>query len=470
MELNEAGIVLGWAIILYMALLIFSYMIMIFSAYRSLVRQKNLDAEFLEEEFNMNIFTKPVSILVPAYNEASGIIESIHSLINLRYPESEIIIIDDGSLDETAQVVIDAFDMQKVYKEKDKPLETQPIKSIFQSRVHPKISMICKVNGGKADALNAGINLSRYPYFCSIDGDSILDENSLLKVMRPIITSDGEVVAAGGNVRIANGNDIHLGSIVQRQFMRRPLIQMQIIEYLRAFMLGRIFLSRFNMVLIISGAFSVFSKQRVVEAGGYTSGVMGEDMELVIKVHELLREKKTGERIEFVPEPVCWTEAPTTFKVLRRQRRRWSQGLIESLWRHKHMTLNPKYGRIGLIALPYFWLFETFGAIVEITGYIYIVIALFGDALYTEMAVLLMLTFILYGSIFSIFSLLVEAWSTDSYSRPRYTLSLVLLALTETFWYRPLTLIWRMEGLLNFIRKKQVWGQMERKGLGRDSR
>lgn len=174
------------------------------------------------------------------------------------------------------------------------------------------------MNGGKADALNAGINLARYPYFCSIDGDSILDENSLLKVMRPIIASDGKVVAAGGNVRIANGNDIHFGSIVERNIFRRPLVMMQVVEYLRAFMLGRIFLSEFNMVLIISGAFSVFSKKTVIEAGGYSPGVIGEDMELVVKVHELIRRKNTGERVEFVPEPVCWTEAPATLKVLRR--------------------------------------------------------------------------------------------------------------------------------------------------------
>ena len=459
--------IIGWLILIYVGFVILFYILIVSSAYRTLSKRKMLDDNMLEEDFKVNMFTKPVSILVPAYNEEVGIVESLHSLINLRYPESEIIVIDDGSTDATADILIKRFKMKRIYRQVPSHLVTESIVSLHQSELHPKIFLLRKMNGGKADALNAGINLARYPYFCSIDGDSILDENSLLKVMRPIIASDGKVVAAGGNVRIANGNDIHFGSIVERNIFRRPLVMMQIVEYLRAFMLGRIFLSEFNMVLIISGAFSVFAKKTVIEAGGYSPGVIGEDMELVVKVHELIRRKNTGERVEFVPEPVCWTEAPATLKVLRRQRRRWSQGLIESLWRHRHMTLNPKYGRIGLLAFPYFWLFEGFGALIELAGYLYIIFAFSTGGLNVEVAVLLMLALILYGSIFSSFSLLMDAWTTNNYTKASHILVLVLLALSETFWYRPLTLFWRIEGLVNFIRRKHVWGQMERKGLGR---
>ena len=293
--------IIGWLILIYVGFVILFYILIVSSAYRTLSKRKMLDDNMLEEDFKVNMFTKPVSILVPAYNEEVGIVESLHSLINLRYPESEIIVIDDGSTDATADILIKRFKMKRVYRQVPSHLVTESILSLHQSELHPKIFLLRKMNGGKADALNAGINLARYPYFCSIDGDSILDENSLLKVMRPIIASDGKVVAAGGNVRIANGNDIHLGSIVERHIFRRPLVMMQIVEYLRAFMLGRIFLSEFNMVLIISGAFSVFSKKTVIEAGGYSPGVIGEDMELVVKVHELIRRKNTGERVEFVP-------------------------------------------------------------------------------------------------------------------------------------------------------------------------
>lgn len=468
MDLTYIGNIVGMLIILYMAAIIIFYLLMMAVAYKTLAKRKRLDHDWLEEEFQMNVFTKPVSILVPAFNEELGIIESLHSLITLKYPETEIIVIDDGSTDQTAQIVIETFDMVTSTRSLNTDLPTEKILCVFQSKLHPKVFLIRKENGGKADALNAGINFSRYPYFCSIDGDSILDSNSLLRVMRPIIESDGKVAVAGGNVRIANGNDIHFGAMVQKELGNHPLVLMQIIEYLRAFMLGRIFFSRFNMVLIVSGAFSIFNKRIVIEAGGYAKDVIGEDMELVVKVHAHIRKNKMDKQIEFVPDPVCWTEAPTSFPVLRRQRRRWSQGLFESLWKHKYITMNPKFGRLGFIAFPYFWLFEALGALVELAGYIYMVIAFSTDQLNTEFALIILLTLVIYGSLFSSLSLLIESWTTNRYINPKSIIKLVLISLTETFWYRPLTIMFRLEGMIRFIFKKQDWGNMERKGLGRD--
>lgn len=469
MNINLIGDSVGIGIIAYMVSVIIFYLIMMAVAYQTLARRKRLDHDWLEDEFKMNMFTKPVSILVPAYNEELGIIESLHSLITLKYPETEIIVIDDGSKDNTAALVIKSFDMVESRRSINSDIQTEEILGIYQSQLHPKVFLIRKNNGGKADALNAGINFSRYPYFCSIDGDSILDNNSLLRVMRPIIESDGKVAVAGGNVRIANGNDIHFGAMVQKQLGNHPLVLMQIIEYLRAFMLGRIFLSRFNMVLIVSGAFSIFNKRIVIETGGYAKDVIGEDMELVVKVHAYIRKNKLDKRIEFVPDPVCWTEAPTSLSVLRKQRRRWSQGLFESLWRHKYITMNPKYGRLGFIAFPYFWLFEAFGALVELAGYLYMIFAFFTDQLNTEFAILILLTLVIYGSIFSALSLLIESWTTNNYLSPKSVMKLVFISLTETFWYRPVTILFRIEGMIHFILKKQEWGNMERKGLGRDS-
>lgn len=459
--------ILGIVIIIYMVLIILFYIVMMGIAYNTLARRKRLDHDWLEDELQMNLFTKPVSILVPAYNEALGIIESMHSLITLRYPETEIIVIDDGSKDRTSEVVIEAFDMERTDRLKQGALTTEKVLGVYQSKLHPNVYLIQKENGGKADALNTGINFARYPYFCSIDGDSILDRNSLLRVMLPIIASDGKVVAAGGNVRIANGNDIHYGAMEQRALGNHPMVLMQIVEYLRAFMLGRIFFSRFNMVLIVSGAFSIFNKRIVMDVGGYSTDVIGEDMELVVKVHGWIREKGRNERIEFVPDPVCWTEAPTSAKVLRRQRRRWSQGLFESLWKHKYMTFNPKYGRLGFLAFPYFWMFEAFGALVEFGGYAYMIFAFSTGFLNTEFAVLLLLTFVIYGSIFSTLSLMIEAWTTHNNAQPKSILKLVLMSITETFWYRPMMILFRIEGMMRFIFKKQEWGNMERKGLGR---
>lgn len=328
----------GGVIVCYMLFVIVSYCTMLIIAMYDLRKRYHLDPSEYDDAHIDAFYSKPVSLLVPAYNEEVGVVDTVYSLLNLRYPQTEIIIINDGSTDNTLQTVIDHFQMKPVQKIIRTNIPTKHVIQVYESAIYSNCILIDKVNGGKADALNVGINVSQYPYFCSVDGDSILDDKSLLRVMKPIILTDGEVVAAGGNIRIANGAKMKLGSIYETKLPDKSLVVMQIIEYFRAFLLGRIALSKFNLVLIISGAFSVFSKQWAVEAGGYSTNLIGEDMELVVKIHRLIKEKKENKRIEFVPDPVCWTEAPQTLKVLRNQRRRWHQGLIESLWKHKKMT------------------------------------------------------------------------------------------------------------------------------------
>jgi biofilm PGA synthesis N-glycosyltransferase PgaC len=457
----------GVIIIIYMVVVILTYATMLFFSFIQLRKTYRLNKENIEEDHIDAIYSKPVSIIVPAYNEEIGIVNNIHSLLSLRYPETEIIVVNDGSTDETQHNVITHFRMKPIQKIVRKQIPTEAILKIFQSEIHPNLLLVEKVNGGKADALNTGINVSKYPYFCSIDGDSILEEKSLLHVMKPIILSNEEVIASGGNIRIANGLDVQLGSVFQTNLSTNYLVVMQVVEYLRAFLMGRIALSKFNLVLIISGAFSVFSKKWVIEVGGYSNRTIGEDMELVVKLHRMLKEKKLKKRIEFVPDPVCWTEAPQSFSSLRNQRRRWHQGLIESLWKHKKMMFNPRYGTIGMISFPYFWLIECIGPIIEVGGYIYIVIAFFLGNIYYEMAILLLLLFVLYGALFSIASILLEAWNMKTYPRSKDLLRLLLLSMTEIFWYKPLTLVWRTEGIIQFLLGRQEWGQMKRQGFSK---
>jgi len=365
-----------------MATVIITYSSMLIFAFYDFRKQYQLDRSGLDEDYIDVIYAKPISIIVPVYNEEVGIIDSVQSLLSLRYPQTELIIVNDGSTDQTQQIVIEQFQMKRVHKVVREQIKTNPILQIYHSEIHHNLWLIEKENGGKADALNAGINVANYPYFCSIDGDSILEEKSLLRVMKPIIMSNEEVIAAGGNIHIANGHDVQLGAIIQIRLSNNILVVMQIIEYLRAFMMGRIALGKFNLLLIISGAFSIFSKKWVIEVGGYSTQMIGEDMELVVKLQRLLKERKLKKRIEFVPDPVCWTEAPQDLSVLRKQRRRWHQGLIESLWKHRKMTLNPKYGAIGMISFPYYWLIECLGPIIELGGYFYIVIAFFLGSIY----------------------------------------------------------------------------------------
>lgn len=455
----------GSFIIFYTLLAISAYTPMLIFAAIHLRKQYMLNKTDIEEEYLDSFQTKPVSVLVPVYNEEKSVVNSVHSLLSLLYPDKEVIVINDGSTDRTQQRLIDYFQMKPVERVFRAHLPTKRVKRIYQSTIHPSLWLVDKENGGKADALNTGMNLARFPYFCSIDGDSILEPTALLRVMRPIIRSGGKVIAAGGNIRAANGVRMSMGSVVEDSLSDRPIVVMQIVEYMRAFLMGRISFSRFNGMLIISGAFSVFSKEWAVKAGGYSSNMIGEDMEIVVKLHRLIREMKADKRIEFVSDPVCWTEVPQTFNGLRSQRRRWHQGLIESLWKHRSMTFNPKYGVVGMISFPYFWLIECFGPVIELVGLLYVFVALLVGDIYTEFAILTLLLFILYGAILSIMTLFLEAWSMNRYSSIRNLIRISALSITELVWYRPLTLIWRCEGLCRFLLKKQEWGRMERIGI-----
>lgn len=466
--INSVVVFFASGIAVYMIAIILSYVGMLIIAAFEGKRQIKLDKKTQDADYINVVYAKPVSIIVPAYNEEEGILESIYSLLNIRYPQVEFIIVNDGSTDKTQAKVMKEFEMVPIDRIVRKQLATKEMNQIYQSTKHPNLLLIDKENGGKADALNAGINVTRYPYFCSIDGDSLLDKNALLRVMKPIINSNEEVIAAGGTIKIANELNVELGTVSGSGMAKSPLVIMQIIEYIRAFLIGRIALSKLNLVLIISGAFSVFNRQWVIDAGGYSSDIIGEDMELVVKLHRLIKERKSNKRIAYVADPVCYTEAPQKLSVLRRQRRRWHQGLLESLWRHKSMTFNPKYKSIGLIAMPYFWIVEALGPIIELVGYGFILFTIFlGDFYYTY-ALTLFLLFIIYSAVYSIAAVLLDAWATDTYPKAGVIAKMMVCALTEIFWYKPLTLLWRLEGLFRFIQGNKEWGKMERTGFSKE--
>ena len=463
--MQHISIFFAWFIMVYMLIVITFYSVVMLISVVQLRKEYKLDRHKSYSDYTEDIYTKPVSIIVPAFNEEAGIVHSIRSLLSINYPTFEIVIVNDGSTDGTLERLIEQYDMKEIQKVIRKQVDSKPIKRVYQSQMLPTLFLIDKDNGGKADALNAGLNFSHYPYVCSLDGDSVLERDAFLKVMKPIIDSNEEVIASGGSIRIANGCEIKNGEVLKIGLSRNPLVIMQVIEYLRAFLMGRIGLSRHNLLLIISGAFGVFSKHWVVQAGGYKADTVGEDMELVVRIHRLLKETGMKKRIVYVPDPVCWTEVPESMKYLRRQRRRWHRGLFESLWIHRRLTLNPKYGQIGFISFPYFWIVEFFGPIVELSGYLYIVISLFAGGIYLEFAILIFFLSCLYGSLFSAFAILLEEWSLRKYPKVSDLLKLFFYSLTETIWYRPLTVFWRCQGIWQVVRGEKGWGEMKRKGV-----
>ncbi len=417
---------------------------------------------------NDSAFAPSISILAPAYNEQETVVDSIKSFLMLEYPSFEIIAINDGSTDETLQRLINNFGLEKINPIYDGSLSETEVRGAYQSKIHPQLKVIDKKNGGKADALNVGIGFSRYDIFCAVDSDSLLEKDALSKVAAPFLDRSTEVVASGGTVRIANGSRIKFGRVDQVKLPKNLLALMQVIEYTRAFLCGRIGWNVFNSTLVISGAFGLFSKKAVKAVGGYTPRCIGEDMELVIRLHQYHRFHQIPYSIVFVPDPVCWTEAPSDLASLGKQRDRWQRGLADTLVRSRKMFLNPRYGFIGLVALPYFLIVELLGPLIEVLAVSLILISLVFGQLDSKLLFEFFVVSILYGTILSIGSLIIEEVFFSKYNKVRQFGTLFLMGIFESIWYRPLTTFWRLRGLYKYVRGDHTWGQINRTGFKKD--
>ena len=411
--------------------------------------------------------TVPVSILAPAYNEQHSIVESIHSLLALEYANYDVIVINDGSKDETLDVVISHFGLSRLPVQIEYAIACKTIRGVYRSSDYPRLVLVDKVNGGKADALNAGINISANPLFCAIDADSVIEGNALLRVVRPFLERPNETVAVGGMIRIANGCHFAHGQVKAIGFPSSNLARFQSVEYVRAFLFGRSGWSQVGTLLVISGAFGISKRQVVVDVGGYRHDTVGEDMELVFRLHRHLRDRGIPYRIEFLPDPVCWTEVPEDLKTLARQRNRWQRGLMDSLRFHKKMLFNRRYGVIGMIGMPYFVIFELLGPVIEILGLIVVPLSFAFGLIDVPFFALFLTLAILLGTMLSIAAAVLDDISFERFPRLSQVLSLVFYGLAENFGYRQLTLLWRLRGMVDYWRGKQGWGDMQRKGFGK---
>ena len=408
----------------------------------------------------------PISILVPAYNEAAGIVESVRSLLALEYPATEVVVVSDGSTDDTVARMVAAFDLRPARRPTPPFLPHAPVRGVHVPRGRLPLILIDKDNGGKADSLNAGINFSRYPLVCGIDADSLLEQDALVKAAMPFVEDPQRTVATGGVVRVANGCRIQGGRVVEARLPRSPLAMLQVVEYLRAFFAARTGWSAVNGLLIVSGAFGIFRKDTVIAAGGYRTDTVGEDMELVVRLHRALREARRPYRIVYVPDPVCWTEAPESLRILRRQRRRWHQGTLETLIGHRRMLLNPRYGAAGLLAMPSVLVFEVIGPLLELGGYVVSAIAFAGGAIGGEVFGLFLALAFLYGLVLSFGAVALEDASFGRHPAWDDLRRILAFAVLENFGYRQLTHLWKLEGVWRLLRGGG-WGTMERKGLAR---
>ena len=409
--------------------------------------------------------TWPISVLIPAHDEEKSIVQTVRSLMMINYGEFEIIVVNDGSNDKSLERLIDAYELRRSDRPYKLSIPTGEVRAVYVSPSHPNLVVIDKDKGGKAEALNVGINLARYPLFCSIDADSIIEDNALLRVVKPFMENPAETIAAGGIVRIVNGCDVKDGRVTRIALSDRALPILQVVEYLRAFLTGRVGWSSLKSLLIISGAFGIYKKQEVIEIGGYTLDTDTEDLELVVRLHEHMRRKKKPYRIVFVPDPVCWTEAPETLAVLARQRNRWHRGLLQTMWLHKRMLFNPKYGRVGMLAFPYFVIFELLGPFIETFGYLAVFASFLLGILDMQFFLMFVAVAILYGMFLSIAAVLLEEISFRRY--PSWVDLTKLLAYTviENFGYRQLLSAMKVKAFWDAIRRRRAWGRMQRRGF-----
>ncbi len=409
--------------------------------------------------------TWPITVIVPAHDEEKTIVATVRSLMMVNYGEFEIVVVNDGSTDGTLERLVEAFDLRRTDKVYKRSIPTKPVSGIYGSLVHTMLTVVDKHKGGKSDALNAGINLSRYPLFCSIDADSVIEDNALLRVVKPFMEDPERTVAAGGIVRIVNGCRVKDGRVVHIELPGRMLPTFQVVEYLRAFLTGRVGWSLLRSLLIISGAFGIYKKREIIEIGGYATDTVTEDLELVVRLHRHLRKKKRDYRVVFVPDPVCWTEAPEQVRDLSRQRNRWHRGLVQVLWDNRGMLFNPRYKALGMFGMPYFFLFEMLGPFVEVTGYVVVLLSYLLGLLNTQFFLLFLAVAILYGIFLSVAAVLLEEISFRRYPSWQDLIKLLAFSILENFGYRQMLSAFKVKAFWDFLRQRRAWGRIARSGF-----
>ena len=457
-------------VILFYAICIFSiYLILAIISAFELRRKYFLGKVANYDAILSSPFAPSISVVAPAYNEAMTIVENVKALLALYYPNFEIVVINDGSNDDTLEKVIAAFDLELAPYVVDYKIPCAEIRGVYKSKKKSfnNLTIIDKINGGKADALNAGINISKGDYFISIDVDSIIDPYALQKLVKPFMEeTDRRIIATGGVIRIANSCVIKDGQLIEIDVPDKFLPRCQVIEYNRSFLMGRLAWSRMDGLLLISGALGLFDKEIVINCGGYFSKTVGEDMELVVRMRKYMTEKKQKYGVVYIPDPLCWTEAPSSYKILGRQRNRWTRGTIDTLFMHWNIFFNFNYGFMGMISHPFWVFFEWLAPMVEFFGLIYfILIAILGQPNWPFFFVLLF--FVYFFSIaFSTYSILYDHLAFHRYKKRRMIFKLFLTAWLEPFLFHPFIVYWALKGNYDyFVRKKSGWGQMTRSGF-----
>lgn len=458
--------------LVFTVLIIGSYIILaIFSSKETIEYLKKNSFVNYKDLLNSRI-APSISIIAPAYNESLNIVENVRSLLSTHYVNYDVIIVNDGSKDDSLEKLIKAYDLEKVEYLINQKVPTQELREgVFKSKnpAFDKLIVVDKENGGKADALNCGINISQSKYLACIDVDCLLLEDSLQRMVKPFLEyTDRRVIASGGVIRIANSCKIENGKLLEVNFPDKWLERVQILEYLRSFLLGRMAWARLNGLLVISGAFGLFDKEIAIKVGGYDTKTVGEDMEIIVRMRRYMEEQKLKYKVAYIPDPLCWTEAPDDKKILISQRNRWTRGTIETLKMHKKIGMNPKYGILGLLSFPYWFVFERMAPLIEVTGMLYFLFLVIYQPISWSFVAGLFLLAYLFSLLFSFVAIFTEEFTYHQYKNKGIGFKLILTVFLEPLILHPLVLYAAMKGNYDYyFNKKKKWGVMVRKGLSK---
>jgi cellulose synthase/poly-beta-1,6-N-acetylglucosamine synthase-like glycosyltransferase len=399
----------------------------------------------------------PVTIIMPAWNEEAIIADSVRAALQIDYPHLEVIVVDDGSTDQTLERLITAFQLVKMDLSYRRQVPALPVREFYLNPAIPNLLVVSKENRGKSDALNAGINLCRTPYFCTLDSDCLLERDALLRLMHPIVNSPIPVVVSGGIVRILNGCQVQNGTVVKVGLPEGALERFQVVEYLRTFLFGRTGWDQLGGTLIMSGAFALFRTDTVIEVGGFRMDTVAEDMDLIVEIHRWAARQEHPVRMSFVTDPVCWTECPSSLAMLARQRRRWQLGLCQTLWKHSEMLFRRKYGAVGMVSFPFHLYVEGLGAAVEFVGYLLVPFAVITGMVPLTLCALFLMLGLAYGAFLSVGAVLLEELTYRRYPNFRELTTLLVYALLENAGYRQIVLLFRLQGVMRFLAGLKRW-------------
>ncbi|SHL23882.1 glycosyltransferase family 2 protein [Flavobacterium xanthum] len=455
---------------IFSATAIASYLVLAFISAIETIEYKRKNSYVNYKEIMSSTSAPSISIIAPAYNESLNIVENVRSLLSNHYVNYDVIIINDGSKDDSLEKLIEVYNLVQVDYLINEQIPTQPLRNGIYKSTNPafeKLIIVDKVNGGKADALNMGLNISNSEYVACIDVDCLLLEDSLQKMIKPFLeTTDRKVIAAGGVIRIANSCVVKGGKLHDVNFPKKLIEQGQILEYIRAFLLGRMAWSRLNGLLVISGAFGLFDKKIAIEVGGYDRNTVGEDMELVVRMRAYMEEQNKIYKVAYIPDPLCWTEAPDNYKIFISQRNRWTRGTIETLRKHRKIGFNPKYKVLGLISYPYWFFFERMAPVIEFVGILYFGILTVFNKIRWDYAFALIILAYLFTVFFSLIALITEELTYHQYKKKGTGIRLLQIAFLEPFVNHPFILYAAIRGNFDYyFNKKKKWGEMTRKGM-----